>query len=79
MRANQQTIDQVMEHFDRLGVSVNEDPCSGLLAESDDDGVRIYDDHVSDVYCPIQLLSILEGCQSATPETIWQIIEPAVF
>lgn len=65
--------DLIFNELDRLGVSANQDPCSGLMTakensapyspEGDDiDLIRIYDDHSGGFYDGSLLLAFLKEC-----------------
>lgn len=81
-------IDQIQAELDRLQVSTNADPASGLTIEPTDEAgqVSVFDDHERGNYAPHQLLSILRSLQPAdvslsgdNPNNIWQHIKRAEF
>jgi hypothetical protein len=69
--------DQIVDEFIRLGVSTDDDPCSGLMTRipnvvTDICLVDIYDDHANGFYDGEKVLAHLKQLGYSTFESIWQ-------
>lgn len=82
--------DSIINEFDRLGVSTNQNECSGLMADdanivAEIQAVKIYDDYDSGIYDGEQVLSILKSLEGATLDAgdeiinIWSAIAEALI
>jgi hypothetical protein len=83
--------DKIVDEFDRLGVSTNQDAYSGLMADyqnllvegrSEIVVVKIYDDYVDGLYNAVQLLAHLKTLASGDVDlesdssiNIWQSLK----
>jgi hypothetical protein len=72
-----QIADEIVNEFQRLGVSTDENPYSGLMAEVPNTEtylVKVYDDYASGIYQAEPLLKHLKALSETTFEDIWQEI-----
>lgn len=75
--------DAIVNEFVRLGVSTEDCPCSGLVADPancfdpenpDKVIVKVYDDYAGGFYDGNALLAFLKNEKTVTFETIWELI-----
>ena len=87
LEVQQKLQSQVEDELERLEVSTNEDPCSGLMVaivghlDEDPDVAlaKIYDDYADGVYCADNLLKHLKSISKASlvrdaEDNIWDLI-----
>lgn len=83
------TIELILAELDRLQVSTDHNPMSGLMVEmAGENRIRVYDDYVDGIYNAQTLITLLNAVEDHTHVTlastyledirnIWDVIRPA--
>jgi hypothetical protein len=77
---------KIFNEFDRLGISTNQDPYSGLSVEPEEMAIKIYSDHGGCLYdgeLVLSLLKQLDRCALSDEDpgiaSVWDVISAAMI